>query len=145
MSPTDPSTRTTRAVWTYALVGGLVSLPVTAAAYWQTGTELSLNVVFLGGLLAGTLARRQGLSGTRTGFRAGLVGSLPALWMGADLGGFVAGLAEPAWFRAVQVVVLVVLVAALFGLGALLGSLGGRLGAWFVERFGGRRPSTAGR
>jgi ABC-type thiamin/hydroxymethylpyrimidine transport system permease subunit len=129
--------------WRYGLLGGVLALPFTALSYARTGGELTLGVVFWGGLLAGYLAKRRGLAGTPAGTRAGVVGGVPALWMVADLSVFVAGLGGPAWFRAVQLAVLVLWLPLVVGLSALVGGLGGRAGGWIAERSGHPRKPVA--
>jgi hypothetical protein len=129
--------------WRYALLGGLLTLPFTTLSYARTGEELTLSMVFWGGLLAGYLAKRRGLAGKSTGIRAGAVGGLPALWMVGDMVGFLIGLTQPEWIRAVQLVVLVLSLAFIIGLSAFIGGLGGQLGGWLAERGGHpRNPVT---
>jgi hypothetical protein len=114
----------------------VLALPFTTLSYAQTGDELTLGMVLWGGLLAGYLAKRRGLAGTPVGARAGAVGGLPALWMTGDLLVFLTGLGGPAWFRAVQLAVVVLWLPLVVGLSVLVGGLGGRLGGWLAERGG---------
>lgn len=134
--------------WRYALVGGLASVPFTAASYWQTGSELSVSPVFFGGLLAGYLAGRATGDRTGVGARAGLVGALPVLWMLTDILLATSALAGPAWFVAADTA-LVVLMGGVFALlclavAALVGAVGGRVGGWLAGVVGPRRPPTVG-
>lgn len=135
--------------WKYALLGGLASLPFTAASYCQTGSELSLSPVLFGGLLAGYFAKRKTGTGSGVGFRAGLIGALPAVWMLFDFLGATSRLSGPLWFRAtgtVLTVSYVVMFALLgFGLAGLVGGIGGRIVSWIAGSNGQRRsPSTDG-
>jgi len=150
MSPdTDPPSNNSKLVdklsqtWRYALLGGLVALPFTSLSYAQSGTELGLGAVFWAAVLVGYLARRRGLSGTPVGARAGLVGSMPELWMVGDIASFVVGLGGPAWFRIAQLAVVALFVPLVLGLAALVGALGGRLGGWLAERHGHPRQPAA--
>ena len=130
--------------WRYALLGGLAALPFVAASYWQTGSHISLNAVFWGGLLAGYLVKRRGTESSPVGLRAGVVGSLPALWFVADGVSLVREFSQPVWFSAAQSVALLGLAIFTVLLGAFVGALGGRLGGWLAEQTGHpREPATA--
>ena len=148
MTRTGPLPDALSDTWRYALVGGLVALPLTALGYWQSGSELSLSPVLLGGLLAGYLARRDtGQTDVAAGVRAGLVGALPALWLVVDVAGAATALGGPTWFVAVgggfAVTVAFAVVVVGFGLAALLGGLGGHVGGWLAGRTR-RRPPAGG-
>ena len=70
--------------WQYALVGGVVSIPLSLGLYWYSGmgSDFSLNMIVVGGLLAGYLAKRNSVDAKPAGLRAGLIGALPGLaWM----------------------------------------------------------------
>lgn len=132
--------------WRYALLGGLVALPGTAYLYWQSGTELSLGPVLLGGLVAGYLYR--GTERRRVGVRVGLIGSgLPALWMLADALGTVSGVAGPAWFRVaaggIGVATMLFFTLLAVALAAVVGTVGVALGDWLSQKTGRRRSATA--
>jgi len=129
--------------WKYALFGGLAALPFVAASYWQTGSHLSLNAVFWGGLLAGYMVKRRGRESTPVGLRAGIVGSLPALWFVVEGASLVREFSQPVWFDAVQFVALLGLVVVSLLFGAIVGALGGRLGGWLAERSGHPREPAA--
>ncbi|WP_276270750.1 DUF5518 domain-containing protein [Haloarcula litorea] len=143
MSPTWPPSVLRDDTWRYGIVAGLAVVPFTAASYWQTGSEMSLGVVFWAGVVAGYLVKRRGLDGTAVGFRAGLVGALPGLWMAADLTAFVLGLGG-GWFRLLQLLVVAVVVSLLFLFASVTGALGGRLGGWLAERGGHPRETGSG-
>jgi uncharacterized membrane protein YeaQ/YmgE (transglycosylase-associated protein family) len=135
--------------WKYALIGGIASLPLTIGLYWQSGMrdELSLNMVFFGGVLAGYLASTAATEtdGASVGFRAGAVGSLPGLWLVVDL--LKAGVAwfSPLWFRVVAVSVLTVgfsIVLLVFA--GLVGLLGAKVGGWLAKKAGTQQTSPTG-
>ena len=131
--------------WRYALLGGLASIPLTTVAYWQSGSELSLSPVFLGGLLAGYLACRQTGSARGVGLRAGLVGGLPTLWLLREVLDAATALSGPPWFVATGLVVTVgFLLVVLFGFAALVGALGGRAGGWVAARSGREQSPVTG-
>jgi hypothetical protein len=123
--------------WRYALVGGLASLPFTTLSYWQTGSELSLNALVFGGILAGYLTVRADCTPTGVGAKVGVIGGLPVLWVVFDIVAATAGLAGPAWFLTSATLLtggFVIGVGALgFGLAALVGELGSRIGAWLAS------------
>jgi hypothetical protein len=135
--------------WKYALIGGLLSLPLTIGLYWQSGMsdELSLNMVFIGGVLAGYLARS---AATRTdvataGVRAGLVGSLPGLWFVATLLEAAIWWSSPLWFRVVAVSVLLFgFTSMLLVVSGLVGLLGAKVGGWVVVKTGAERTPPVG-
>lgn len=129
--------------WKYALLGGLASIPFTTASYWQSGSEFPVAPVFFGGLLAGYLATRRGGSSRVVGARAGLVGGLPVLWMLIDVLPFIVGLPNPAWFAVVSLAVAFGTAILGFGLTALFGEMGGRLGGWLSTRSGRSQPARA--
>lgn len=134
--------------WRYGLLGGLVSLPFMTASYWQTGSELSLGPVVFGGLLAGYLAKRGTGTSRGVGYRAGAIGALPTLWMMGEVVLAARALAGPAWYVVVGTLFAVgaVLTVALlgFGLGAISGEVGARIGGWFAGRGEGPTPPAAG-
>lgn len=130
--------------WRYALLGGLVALPGTTYLYWQSGTELSLGPVLLGGLVAGYLY--HGTERRRVGVRVGLIGGLPALWMLADALGAVSGVAGPAWFRVAAggmgVAAMLFFTLLAVALAAVVGTVGVALGDWLSQKTGRRRSAT---
>jgi hypothetical protein len=135
--------------WKHALVGGLASIPLTTAGYWQSGSELSLSPVFLGGVLAGYLASRETGSARGVGIRAGLVGGLPSLWIVADVFGAASGLAGPPWFVTAGLILTVAFVAGFvllaLGFSAFVGEIGARVGDWAAGRTGQcGPPATSG-
>jgi cell shape-determining protein MreD len=133
--------------WTYALIGGIVSVPFTIGLYWLSGTgsEFSLNMVFFGGILAGYLASAPSpeTDCTSVGFRAGAIGGLPGLWLLVDLVE-AAIVWSPLWFRIVVVSMLtIVFTTLLLGLSGLVGLLGGKVGGWLATKTGRRRAPIA--
>lgn len=138
MSPALPES------WRYALLGGLLALPGTTYLYWQSGDELSLGPILLGGLVAGYFY--DGTERRRVGVRVGLIGGLPALPMVADALAVVRSVDGPAWFRAaaggmgVLTILLFVLLAV--ALAAVAGVVGVAVGDWLSRRTGHRRSSS---
>lgn len=132
--------------WRYALIGGLVALPGTTYLYWQSGTELSLGPVLVGGLVAGYLHAGDRSTRRSIGARTGLIGGLPALWMLADALAVVPGVGGPTWFRVVAggmgVGTMLVFALLAFGLAALVGVLGAAVGGWLSRKTGRRRSSA---
>jgi hypothetical protein len=129
--------------WKYGFIGGVIALPFTAFSYWQTGSELSLAPVLFGGGLAGYLARRKINEGRGIGFRAGLVGGLPVIWILFDILSHTSALAGPPWFvmsaTLLTIGFSVVIAVVGFGLAALIGEAGARVGSWVA----GKRPDQS--
>lgn len=147
MPRSRPSSLRIAETWRYALVGGLVSIPLTGGLYWLSGAgnELSFNAVLLGGLLAGYLATRAptAVDSTAAGIRAGVIGGLPGLWLLGDVLAAATALTGPTWFRVTGIGMVVVAFSGfVFGLGALAGGVGAVVGAWLARRVGHRaRPA----
>ena len=127
------------ATWKCAFIGGISSIPLTVGLYWLSGmgNEMSQNMVFFGGLLAGYLARTRmpDAHPIEAGTRAGLIGALPGLWFIGDH--FIAGSGAggPLWFRVVGPTVMVGLfVIFLLLITALAGYLGGKVGVWLADK-----------
>jgi len=133
----------------YALLGGVVSMPVTVVLYWSSGggSEFVLDAVLLAGLLAGFLAARRGVDADAVGVRAGVVGGVPGVvWLLPKVLDLAAGLSGPTWFEAVGVALVVGttvgLIALVFAFSALLGLVGARVGGWATRRAGLSKPAT---
>lgn len=135
----EPAART----WRYAIIGGVVSIPLTLFVYWQSGmgNDMSLSMVFFGGLLAGYLAAKETDGGRGVGFRAGLIGGLPVFRIGIDIvqGAVAAG--GPLWFQGLAMLLSVGLIATLLVLAGIVGYIGAKVGRWLAAKTG-RRPAT---
>ncbi|KPN28909.1 hypothetical protein SY89_03143 [Halolamina pelagica] len=149
MVQNGPSSLHVTETWTYALIGGIASLPFTVGSYWLSGmgSEISLNMVFFGGLVAGYLASAAATEPdvSHVGFRAGVIGGLPGLWLLVDL--FVAAITwgSPLWFRFVAIPLLAVgFTIALLGFAGIVGFLGSKVGGWLATKTGGKRPAAVG-
>lgn len=147
MPQIGPLQRHVSPTWKCALVGGIISIPFTLGLYWLSGmgNELSLSMVFFGGLVAGFLAhtRVADADGSAAGLRAGIVGALPGMWFLVDVFEVAWALSGPLWFRSAATVLVVgTIVAALFGLGALVGLLGAKVGGWLAETEREQRPPS---
>ncbi|WP_257299914.1 DUF5518 domain-containing protein [Haloarchaeobius sp. FL176] len=132
--------------WTYAIIGGLVAAPLVVAhnLYTGLGSELSLNGVFVGGLVAGFLAARGSGDADRAAAGAGVLGGVPALaWMLPDL--FVVALDGDGtwWFTVAEAVIAVVFVGLALTIAVVAGVLGGVVGKWFASVVR-RRTATHG-
>jgi len=138
MSPLAPLLQRVRSpTWQYALLGGLASIPLTLALQLQSPTSTwNGSGIALCALAAGYLAKRRGLESTPVGARAGAIGAFPVLLSLLDRIPFVVGLAQPAWFAAVQLVVVLAAISVLVSGIALAGGIAGRLGGWLAERSG---------
>lgn len=136
MPDSGPHAARPRGPWRYAILGGLVSVPLTVAYNWQTlgGAEFSLGFVLVGGVLAGFLARRAAADAVRAGFGAGVIGSLVGYgWL---LGTLVESAASfgAAWsFPPATAVLVVVFSVIVLGAGGVGGLAGGVVGGWLAR------------
>ena len=132
--------------WRLAILGGCASIPLTLWTYWRSGMggEMSLSAVVVGGLLAGYLAAGREIDVGPVGFRAGLVGALPGLWIVSKVVLAAFGPVEPAWFRGVWMLVAVALMAFSFFLSAVTAVLGAKVGGWLAGKIRRRGTATAG-
>lgn len=147
MPRTGPSPGTLSREWQYALVGGVISMPLTLAHYWQTGggNEFSANMVLVGGLVAGFLARRYGADPGDASIRAGVVGGLAGyVWIAPTLIESAATFSLSGGVGPVVVLLFVVFSAIVLGIAALVGLLGGALGSWLGKQVGSARANPAG-
>jgi NhaP-type Na+/H+ or K+/H+ antiporter len=127
--------------WWYALIGGVVSMPLTLGLYWYSGmgNDFSFNMVVVGGLLAGYLAKRNSVDAKPAGLRAGLIGALPGLvWILPRIARNVAA----GWSLLPIAVFLCLFTLIAFGIGAVAGVIGGAVGGWLFEKVESRRPAT---
>ncbi|WP_123533648.1 DUF5518 domain-containing protein [Halosimplex salinum] len=122
--------------WRYALGGGLVAVPLMTLGYLETGSELSLGPVLLGGVVAGYLAARKTGTHRGVGARVGLVASLPALLVVSDILLATRGLGGPDWFVAAGLALAVgtaaAVVAVVVFFSVLSGVVGARVGGWLA-------------
>lgn len=134
--------------WRYGLLGGLIAIPFTTFGYWQTGSKVSLGPVFLGGLVAGYLARQDIGDGRGVGLRTGLIGGLPALWMLIDMFGSSLELTGSWWFVGIGLAFVATFAIAVslmaLGLAAFIGEAGARIGSWLAELTGRQKPPVMG-
>lgn len=122
--------------WTFALVGGLVSMPLTIGHYWLSGmgSDFSTSMIFVGGLLSGYLAERHSAAAVTAGTGAGVVGGLPGYV------GMYPAMVETAtsfataWSSPVAGAVLMGLIGLIVVcVAALPGFLGGIVGGWLAR------------
>lgn len=129
-----------RSPWRFALVGALVSLPVTALLNRLPNADADLagGIMIFGAFAAGAVAAARSAdpdaAGLRAGVLAGVVGVLTPL-VTAE-GPSVAGLLEwPSPWGLLALAAVVLVLATVFG--AVFGHLGG----WLVSTVG-RRSAT---
>lgn len=129
--------------WQYALVGGVVSMPLTLAAYWSSGANdhFSLNMVVVGGLIAGFLARRYAADVGAAGLRAGVIGGLAGyVWIAPTILTTAESFADAWSFAPATGLLFVVFSAVDLGIAAIAGLLGGVVGAWICRKVGRESP-----
>lgn len=122
--------------WRYALIGGLGSIPLTLGLYWLSGmgNELSLNMVLVGGLVAGYLAKREDVDIGSVGLRAGVIGVLPGLWFLVDTAMAAVGVAEPIQVQAIAIALMVGVSVVILLVGGIAGIIGAKIGAWLATK-----------
>ncbi|MBP2252689.1 hypothetical protein J2754_003035 [Halarchaeum solikamskense] len=134
--------------WPYALLGGIVSIPLVLADYWLSGmgSYFSINMVFFGGLLAGFLAQRGSANTRQAATGAGIIGGLPGyLWILPAMGQMWTSFAT-AWSSPLAATVLVLLGSVLMvGISAVAGLLGGIVGSWLAKNVNGNLPGAVSR
>ncbi|WP_368085979.1 DUF5518 domain-containing protein [Haladaptatus paucihalophilus] len=128
----------------YSTIGGLASIPLTVLLYWQSGmgNNLSLSMVFFGGLLAGYLSHRRQSGETNAGFRAGVIGGAPVLWLSLDLFRTTLGPVGPLWFRVIATMTVLVFIVIGFLISAFIGILGAKVGRWLAGTTDSQRMSV---
>ncbi|MFC6903893.1 DUF5518 domain-containing protein [Halalkalicoccus tibetensis] len=115
----------------YAIIGGLVSIPLSLGHHWWSGmgNTFSTLPIFFGGLLAGYLAQKNTQKPATAGVGAGLIGGLP---------GYIFML--PSMVQTVTasspgtVLVLAFFIPVILAVAALPGWIGGLVGGWLAKK-----------
>lgn len=132
----------------YGLIGGLASIPFSLGLYWQSGmgTQFTANMVVLGGVLAGFLAKRGSARASNAGICAGVIGGIPILiWNQALLLGIPDGFVRVWWSAPVLEVLFSLTVVLAFLLFFMIaGLIGGLLGGWLLKKVDRRRTRSVG-
>jgi Family of unknown function (DUF5518) len=132
-------TNKTSSEWKYALIGGLISIPLTVGYHWFFEPEIySLIMATTGGVIAGYLAKRNGLRIYRTGVGVGTLGAIPALVMAFSPLSDIATKWLGSGAVVFMVIVVPLVVLAILAIGAVLGFIGGAIGGWLATKFGNR-------
>ena len=125
----------------YALLGGLVSIPLVLADYWLSGMDnyFSINMVLFGGLVAGFLAQQGSANTRKAAIGAGIVGGLPGgLWILPAIGQTWTSFAT-AWSSPLAATGLILLGYVLtVSISAVAGLLGGIVGGWLAKNVDGK-------
>ncbi|GAB3311840.1 hypothetical protein GCM10027355_02940 [Haloplanus salinarum] len=122
----------------------MASIPPTVGAYWLSGmgSDFSLDMVVVGGLLAGYLAGGSTVDGTAAGVRAGVIGSAPGVvWILGQTVPAAFGAGGPVAFRVAAVGLAVGSGVLPPLIGAPGGFLGGKVGGWLAGKTGRRRSA----
>lgn len=127
----SPSVDDIPPLWRYGLTSGLVAMPLTLVDLRLSDPNMfSFRMLFVGGLLAGYLAAKNGFDANYAGVVAGAVGSLPGLvWLAPTLIE-----TASAWSTPAGGVVAVGAGLLSVGFGALVGLVGGAGGGWLAKR-----------
>ena len=143
--PELPSPNPKTSVWTDAVIGGVVSMPLSLGYYWWTGmgNTFSAFPIIWGGLLAGYLAKKKSRKPALAGVGAGIVGGLPAfIWFLPQIIRTASRFAT-AWSSPLGAVfVLLLVIPAVVLISALPGWFGGLAGGWLGEKIGGVHDTT---
>ena len=124
-------------VWKYALVGGLVSIPLTVTLSEWTGSTLDQPAtgILFGAMLTGYLAANASRQAANAGILAGLVGGVPtSVWAV----GWLLELPDGPillWSNPLpEVVFLLLVTATLIAFAMVVGAVGGLLGGWLSKK-----------
>ena len=98
------------------------------------GSDLSLNMVLLGGLVAGYLAQRGTADADSAGLRAGAIGGLPGVWFMHDSAVAAVSIAEPFTLQAIAVAMLIGLTGFVLVISGVAGLIGAKVGAWLATK-----------
>ena len=110
------------------------------------GNYLSMNMILLGGVLAGFLAKNSSLSARSAGISSGVIGGLPVVvWGVSTLIGIPDG-SLTVWSSPVLEAAFLIFVGfVLLGMAALAGLIGGMIGGWLSKKFGTQRTPSVSR
>ncbi|WP_459194552.1 DUF5518 domain-containing protein [Halosimplex sp. J119] len=145
MPRTGPLPGSLSLTWQYALVGGVVSMPLTLAAYWSSGASnhFSFNMVIVGGLIAGFLARRYSADVSAASLRAGVIGGLAGyVWIAPTILVSAESFADAWSFAPVKPALVVLFSGFVLGTAAIFGLLGGLVGSWISGKIGQDRTAA---
>ncbi len=121
-------------------------MPLTLAAYWRSGANdhFSFNMVVVGGLIAGFLARRYSADVSAASLRAGVIGGLAGyVWIAPTILTSAESFADAWSFTPATGLLFVVFSAVVLGVAAIPGLFGGLLGAWLCRKSGQERTVAA--
>ena len=114
--------------WWYSVGGGPFVFLATAMRYWQTGSEMSPIVIVVAALVVGYAAKRRSVYGDRLGARVGVVGGFPVLLDSYDSVVYILGLQYTPIVTVANLAFLAAFVGFVFGVAALLGEVGAKVG-----------------
>ncbi|WP_232342848.1 DUF5518 domain-containing protein [Halosimplex litoreum] len=121
-------------------------MPLTLAAYWSSGASdsFSFNMVVVGGVVAGFLARRYSADVSAASLRAGVIGGLAGyVWMAPGILATAESFAEAWSFAPATGLLFAVFSAVVLCIAAIPGLIGGVVGAWICGVLGRESPPTA--
>lgn len=128
--------------WWYSVGGGLFVVSATAISYWQTGSELSPSVIVVAALVVGYVAKRRSAYDDRLGGRVGIVGGFPVLLESYDSVVYILELSYTPMVTVANLAFLAAFVGFGFGLAALLGEVGAKVGYRLAGRTGRSRRAS---
>lgn len=131
--------------WVPAVVGGVVSIPLTVGLYVQSGlgSEMSLNMLLVAGVVAGYLAARRSQRVDRASVLAGVLGGLPVyVFLFDAVLGLQSSFASAWSSHVLGLAVSVFAASAIVGVCAIAGFIGGAFGSWIADQLGRTRDAT---
>lgn len=138
------SSKKTNEILKYALIGGLISIPLTLLynTYYVGGDSFTIGLVFFGGIISGYLANRASLRASAAGFYAGLIGAIPAYVIGiSDIVTSATNTVSTVSSSIGVVLTALLFTVIIFAMGGITGTLGGVFGGWLTKKFGKPRRS----
>lgn len=132
--------------WTYALVGGLLSVVWLLGSHPPGTSDIDTTPILLVAIVAGYFYSDGSRETGTVGRRIGLFGALAVLWLTR---GFFLGIggdiltAETLWFGVVAPVFLGLALTLLVGMAVVSGWLGVAVGGWLARKNGRTRSQAA--
>lgn len=120
--------------WWYSVGGSLLVVLATAIRYWQTGSKMSPVIILIAALVVGFVAKHRSAYDDRIGARVGVVGGFPVLLQSYDTVVHILGLSYTPMLTAANLAFLATFVGFGFGVAALIGEVGAKVGCRLAGR-----------
>ncbi|ARS90639.1 DUF5518 domain-containing protein [Natrarchaeobaculum aegyptiacum] len=130
--------------WRYALVAGIVALPLTLHGVLSPDDSISLGGPFVAGIVVGLLYRTAPVHRSRVAARAAVIAMTPLVVALADLLWFVVETGSPAGFKLVQAFYVLIFGLVGYVLAVVAAVVAARITSWTCRQVGLARPTEAG-